>query len=48
MVQLRVSLDSSAATRYQIMFKRSPKEELAIQCYSGRLDSSGQSAGHDN
>jgi hypothetical protein len=40
--------DSSAATRYQIMFKWSPKEESAIQCYSGRLDSSGQSAGHDN
>jgi len=40
--------DSSAATIYQIMFKWSPKEESAIQCYSVRFDSSGQSAGHDN
>jgi hypothetical protein len=34
--------DSSAATRYWVVFKRSPKEESAMQCYSGRLDSSGQ------
>jgi hypothetical protein len=40
--------DRSASTRYWFMFKRSLKEESAIQCYTGRLDSSGQSAGHDN
>jgi hypothetical protein len=40
--------ETSAATRYWIMFKWSLKEESVIQCYSRRLDSSGQSAGHDD
>jgi hypothetical protein len=40
--------DRSASTRYWIIFKKSLNKESVIQCYSGRLDSSGQSAGHDN